>query len=244
MVLTRAGAAGPGRRSPASAGPSSSSLTSTFRPSLRPRPGGGDRSATRGGVPLIPHLALGWTTTTLMLCASRSQVADSLLRQRVARYLMMYPSLDKALANARARPHGCRSGWCWAQCVPGSGWPGFAREVWSPLHWRAWPSRPAWSMPAWCWSCGDRGCRWRCRIRTEPAGGAGGKRGDRPRARSGGGDRVARAWAVQRVGAGSKLVWCMLALPAGSRLAAPAAPVQMGRTAGPAGIGSCRQRPG
>jgi anti-anti-sigma regulatory factor len=57
----------------------------------------------RAGVfPSVPHLALGWTTTTLVLCASRPQVADSLLRQRAARYLVMYPSLDEALAKVRA----------------------------------------------------------------------------------------------------------------------------------------------
>jgi hypothetical protein len=33
-------------------------------------------------------------------------------------------------------------------------------------------------------------------------------------------DRLATAWGVRRDGAGGKVVWCILALPAGTELAA------------------------
>jgi hypothetical protein len=39
-----------------------------------------------------------------VLCAVRPQVAEVLLQLGVARFLAIYPSLDQALANARARP--------------------------------------------------------------------------------------------------------------------------------------------
>ncbi len=52
----------------------------------------------------IRHPALGWPGTALVLCGTRPVVADTLLRQGTARRLAMYPSLDQALANARARP--------------------------------------------------------------------------------------------------------------------------------------------
>jgi LuxR family maltose regulon positive regulatory protein len=52
----------------------------------------------------IRHPALGWPGTALVLCGTRRAVADVLLQQGVARRLAMYPSLDQALANARARP--------------------------------------------------------------------------------------------------------------------------------------------
>jgi LuxR family transcriptional regulator, maltose regulon positive regulatory protein len=52
----------------------------------------------------IRHPALGWPGTALVLCGARPAVADLLIRHGVAKYLAMYPSLDQALANARARP--------------------------------------------------------------------------------------------------------------------------------------------
>jgi LuxR family transcriptional regulator, maltose regulon positive regulatory protein len=52
----------------------------------------------------IRHPALGWPGTALVLCAVRPQVAEVLLQLGVARFLAIYPSLDQALANARARP--------------------------------------------------------------------------------------------------------------------------------------------
>jgi LuxR family maltose regulon positive regulatory protein len=52
----------------------------------------------------IRHPALAWPGTALILCSTRPAVADLLLRQGVARYLGMYPSLDQALANVDARP--------------------------------------------------------------------------------------------------------------------------------------------
>jgi LuxR family transcriptional regulator, maltose regulon positive regulatory protein len=52
----------------------------------------------------IRHPALGWPGTALVLCGTHPTVAEVLLRQGAARRLTMYPSLDQALANARARP--------------------------------------------------------------------------------------------------------------------------------------------
>jgi anti-anti-sigma factor len=52
----------------------------------------------------LRHPALGWPGTALVLCGTRRAVADALIGSGVARRLAMYPSLDQALANARARP--------------------------------------------------------------------------------------------------------------------------------------------
>ena len=52
----------------------------------------------------IRHPALGWPGTALVLSGTRPVVADTLLRQGAAHRLAMYPSLDQALTNARARP--------------------------------------------------------------------------------------------------------------------------------------------
>jgi anti-anti-sigma factor len=52
----------------------------------------------------IRHPALGWPGTALVLCAVPAQVAATLLQLGVAQHLAIYPSLDQALANARARP--------------------------------------------------------------------------------------------------------------------------------------------
>jgi LuxR family transcriptional regulator, maltose regulon positive regulatory protein len=56
----------------------------------------------------LRHPALGWPGTALVLCGTRPAVADTLVRHGMARRLAMYPSLDQALANARARPPGLR----------------------------------------------------------------------------------------------------------------------------------------
>jgi LuxR family maltose regulon positive regulatory protein len=52
----------------------------------------------------LRHPGLGWPGTALVLCGTRRAVADTLIQQGVVRRLAMYPSLDEALANARARP--------------------------------------------------------------------------------------------------------------------------------------------
>jgi anti-anti-sigma factor len=52
----------------------------------------------------IRHPALGWPGTALILCGTQPAVAEILLQLGVAARLTMYPSLDQALANARARP--------------------------------------------------------------------------------------------------------------------------------------------
>jgi LuxR family transcriptional regulator, maltose regulon positive regulatory protein len=56
----------------------------------------------------IRHPALDWPGTALVLCGTRPAVADTLVRHGVARRLAMYPSLDQALAGARAQPPGLR----------------------------------------------------------------------------------------------------------------------------------------
>src|SRR4029453_3653349 len=55
------------------------------------------------------HPALGWPGTALVLCGTRPTVAEVLVQLGVARSLAMYPSLDEALANARARPPRLRA---------------------------------------------------------------------------------------------------------------------------------------
>jgi anti-anti-sigma factor len=55
------------------------------------------------------HPALGWPGTALVLCGTRPAVAEVLVQLGVARFLPMYPSLDEALANARARPQRLRA---------------------------------------------------------------------------------------------------------------------------------------
>jgi anti-anti-sigma factor len=57
----------------------------------------------------IRHPALGWPGTGLVLCGTQPAVADTLIQLGVARSLPMYPSLDEALANARARPQRLRA---------------------------------------------------------------------------------------------------------------------------------------
>jgi anti-anti-sigma factor len=57
----------------------------------------------------IRHPALGWPGTALVLCGTQPAVAEVLLQLGVASRLAMYPSLDEALANARARPERLRA---------------------------------------------------------------------------------------------------------------------------------------
>jgi LuxR family maltose regulon positive regulatory protein len=52
----------------------------------------------------IRHPALGWPGTALVLCGARPPVADTLVRRGTWKLLAIYPTLDQALANARARP--------------------------------------------------------------------------------------------------------------------------------------------
>jgi anti-anti-sigma factor len=52
----------------------------------------------------IQHPALGWPGTAMVLCGTRRAVADTLVRDGVARRLAMHPSLEQALRYARARP--------------------------------------------------------------------------------------------------------------------------------------------
>jgi anti-anti-sigma factor len=56
----------------------------------------------------IRHPALSWLGTALVLCGAQPAVADTLRRQGASAYLVMYPSLDQALAHASARPSWSR----------------------------------------------------------------------------------------------------------------------------------------
>jgi anti-anti-sigma factor len=58
----------------------------------------------------IRHPALGWPGTVLTICGARPSVADALRRLGVDLHPAIYPTLDQALANARARPPGLREG--------------------------------------------------------------------------------------------------------------------------------------
>jgi LuxR family maltose regulon positive regulatory protein len=178
----------------------------------------------------IRHPALGWPGTALVLCATRPPVAETLLRLRVGDRLAMYPSLDQALRNARARP-------------PRLG----ERLALGPVPTAAHDSRVF---------AGEVCGRWGLRELAEPAGLVAGElvanavvhagtalelrvevRGSRlhvavhdqdsnlpavQAAKDGGApgrglaivDRVATAWGVRQDGAGGKVVWCTLELPA------------------------------
>src|SRR4029453_18750083 len=176
------------------------------------------------------HPALGWPGTALVLCGTRPTVAEVLVQLGVARSLAMYPSLDEALANARARPQRLR-----------------ARLTLDPVLTAAAAGRQFVAE-----GCGH----WGLQVLAEPAGLLASElvtnavvhantalelrvelRGSRLQvavqdhnpdllgllAAKGGTDRglglqivdeVAKAWGVRQDGAGGKTVWCTLDLPA------------------------------
>jgi LuxR family transcriptional regulator, maltose regulon positive regulatory protein len=175
------------------------------------------------------HPALGWPGTALVLCGTRPTVAEVLVQLGVARSLAMYPSLDEALANARARPQRLR-----------------ARLALGPVLTAAAAGRQFVAEV-----CGH----WGLQVLAEPAGLLASElvanavahahtalelrvelRGSRLQvavqdhnpdlrgllAAKGGTDRglglqivdqVAKAWGVRQDGAGGKTVWCTLDLP-------------------------------
>jgi anti-anti-sigma factor len=129
----------------------------------------------------IRHPALGWPGTALVLCGSQPAVGEVLLQLGVAARLAMYPSLELALANARARPPRLDERLALGP-VPTAARAvrAFVREVcdrWgiselvepaallaSELVTNAVVNA---GTPRSCgWSCAALGCRWRCTTRT------------------------------------------------------------------------------
>jgi LuxR family maltose regulon positive regulatory protein len=178
----------------------------------------------------IRHPALRWPGTVLTICGTRPPVADALRRLGVDLHLAIYPSLDQALANARARPPGLRER---LALGPGPAAAATGRQFVREL-------------------CG----RWGVQELAEPAGlvagelvaGAVTQAGTDVELRvellgsrlhvavhdqdpdvlrllaategSGQGpgllvvDRIATAWGARQDGAGGKVAWCTLTLPA------------------------------
>jgi anti-anti-sigma factor len=98
----------------------------------------------------IRHPALGWPGTALVLCAVRPQVAEVLLQLGLAQFLAIYPSLDQALANARARPPRVREPLALGP-VPTAARASreFVREVCGRWGSGSWPSRRRWWPASW-----------------------------------------------------------------------------------------------
>jgi hypothetical protein len=144
----------------------------------------------------------------------RPPVADLLLRHGLARQVGIHPSLEAALADARARPPRLSERCCWPGADRGPGWPEPREGGMAAGDLSSWPSRPRWwpasrsptpwPMPARSWSCG-----WSAPILA--AGGGGGPKPEpvgvlaaKDGAEHGLGllvvDRVATAWGVRREG--------------------------------------------
>src|SRR5215218_8245832 len=175
------------------------------------------------------HPALGWPGTALVLCGTRPTVAKVLVQLGVARSLAMYPSLDEALANARARPQRLRArltlGPVLTAAAAGRQ---FVAEVCG--HWGLQElAEPAGLLASELVANAVAHAHTALELRVE-------LRGSRLQvavqdhnpdlrgllAAKGGTDRglglqivdqVAKAWGVRQDGAGRKTVWCTLDLP-------------------------------
>jgi anti-anti-sigma factor len=197
----------------------------------------------------IRHPDLGWPNTTLVLCAPRPAVADLLRRQGVARYLGMHRSLEEALANARARPSRLAERLLLGP-APTAVRAGrvFVREAcgrWG-LEQLAEPaalvaSELITNAVAHAGTVLElrlelRRTRLQVAVADQDPDLAG-VLAAKDSAERGLGllvvERVATAWGVRREGAGGKVVWCLLALPAGAGFSASAAPAPSGRADGP-----------
>jgi anti-anti-sigma factor len=197
----------------------------------------------------IRHPTLGWPNTALVLCAPRPPVAAILLRQGVARQVAIHSSLEAALANARARPPRLRERLLLGPVptVARVG-RGFVREVcgrWG-LEGLAEPAAlVASELITNAVAHAGTVLELRLELRRSRLQVAvadrdpnlAGVLAAKAEADRGLGllvvDRVATAWGVRREGAGGKVVWCMLTLPAAARVAAMATPAPAGRPAGP-----------
>jgi anti-anti-sigma factor len=177
----------------------------------------------------IRHPALGWPGTALVLCAVRPPVADTLLQLGVARHLAIYPTLNEALANARARPPRLRERLALGPTSTAvRAGRGFVREVC-----RGWGvgalAEPAALVASELVTNAVVHARTALELRLE-------WRGSRlqvavhdqdpdlrrvlaAKDRTDGGlglqivDQVASAWGVRQEGAGGKTIWCALELP-------------------------------
>jgi LuxR family transcriptional regulator, maltose regulon positive regulatory protein len=178
----------------------------------------------------IRHPALGWPDTTLVLCGAQPAVADTLVRAGVARSLVLYPGLEQALANARARPPRLRERLALGP-VPTAAAAGRAFVVEVCDRWglgelagsaallaselvTAAVVQAATAMELRVELVGSR---LRVAVSDQDpnvhrllAAGAGGEGGLALLVV----DRVASAWGVRRDGAGGKTAWCTLDLPA------------------------------
>jgi LuxR family transcriptional regulator, maltose regulon positive regulatory protein len=177
----------------------------------------------------LRHPALGWPGTALVLCGTRRAVADVLVGQGVARRLAMYPSLDRALANARARPPRLSEGLPLGP-VPTAAGAGraFVLEVcgrWGLEELAGSAALLAGELVTNAVVHARTAMELRVELRGPWLQVA--VKDEDPNldrvlaAREGTGrglglgivDRVASAWGVRQEGAGGKTVWCTLALP-------------------------------
>jgi LuxR family transcriptional regulator, maltose regulon positive regulatory protein len=178
----------------------------------------------------IRHPALGWPGAALVLCGTRPAVAEVLVQLGVAGQLPIYPSLEKALANARARPQRLRARLTLGP-VPAAAAAArqFVEEVCG--HWRLQVlAEPAALLASELVANAVvhahtamelrvelRGSRLHVAVKDQDPNVAGLLAAKDGTDRGLGlqiVDEVAKAWGVRRDGAGGKTVWCALDLPA------------------------------
>jgi anti-anti-sigma factor len=178
----------------------------------------------------IRHPALGWPATALVLCGTQPAVAEVLVQLGVARSLPMYPSLDEALANARARPQRLQArltlGPVLTAAAAGRQ---FVAEVCG--HWGLQAlAEPAALVASELVTNSVvhahtalelrvelRGARLQVAVQDQDpdlVGVLAAKEGTDRGLGLAIVDEVAKAWGVRRDGAGGKVVWCALDLPA------------------------------
>jgi anti-anti-sigma factor len=197
----------------------------------------------------IRHPELGWPNTALVLCAPRPPVADLLRRQGMARHLGIHRSLEAALANARARPPRLAERLLLGPAPTAArAGRGFVRQVcarWG-LEQLAEPAAlVASELITNAVAHAGTVLELRLELRrsrllvavADQDPDLAGVLAAKDRTERGLGllvvERVATAWGVRRKGAGGKVVWCLLALPAGAGFSASAAPGPSGRADGP-----------
>src|SRR5215217_4849019 len=178
----------------------------------------------------IRHPALGWPGTALVLCGTRPAAAEVLVQLGVARFLPMYPSLDEALANARARPQRLRARLTLGPVLTAAaaGWQ-FVAEVCGQWGLQA-LAEPAALVASELVTNAVvhahtalelrvelRGSRLQVAVHDQdpdPVGLLAAKDGTDRGLGLAIVDQVAKAWGVRQEGAGGKTVWCTLELPA------------------------------
>jgi anti-anti-sigma factor len=197
----------------------------------------------------IRHPALGWPNTTLVLCAPRPRVADILRRLGVARLLAIHPSLEEALANARARPPrlrerlplgpaptAARAGRDFVRLVCGRWGLGGLAEPAALVASELITNAVAHAGTVLELRMELRRSQLQVAVADQDpdlGGVLAAKDGDERGLGLLVVERVATAWGVRREGSGGKVVWCLLALPAATRMAASAPSAAARRAAGP-----------